>query len=166
MAAPANQQLAAAVSDAVEELQDFDFSDPVAPVVPAPTNVVSLKSSIPATLAALNALPTDLEAFYKPMDKAQVEQLQAVASRIKERDKAARAGIIETGNDLVKIKTSIPGHFDRWLKLEFDMSKATAWNYINAAQQFGSAPKVVEALPPSTVYKLAAKATPAEVRNR
>ena len=165
MAAPANHQLEAATSEAVEELQDFDFSDPVAPVVP--TNVVPLKSPVlvPANLAVLNALPTDLEAFYKPMEKAQVEELQAVASRIKERDRAARAGIIETGNDLIKIKANIPGYFDKWLKLEFDLSQATAWNYINAAQQFGSAPKVVEVLPPGTVYKLAAKATPAEVRD-
>ncbi len=32
------------------------------------------------------------------------------------------------------------------------MSKSTAWNYINVAEKFAAAPKVVEILPPATVY--------------
>ncbi|MGV1951185.1 hypothetical protein ACQZ44_10185 [Agrobacterium vitis] len=33
------------------------------------------------------------------------------------------------------------------------MPKATAWHYINAAQHFGTVPKVVEILPPGTVRR-------------
>ncbi len=107
---------------------------------------------MPAVIAPI--VRAEVEAFYQPMVKAQAKELQAVAARIKERDRIARIGIIETGNDLIAIKDSIPGQFDRWLKVEFDMSKATAWNYINAAQQFGSAPKVVELLRPARFTSL------------
>jgi hypothetical protein len=130
----------------------------------SPLTIVSTASSLATVVVA--SQPSELEAFYRPMDKARALELQSVAARIKERDRIARVGIIDTGNDLIAIKNSIPGQFDRWLKVEFDMSKATAWNYINAAQRFGSAPKVVEVLPPGTVYKLAASATPEAIREK
>jgi len=151
-----------------EALTDFDLSSTtsIGALAPAAIAPLILVSAAPASVApAVMTTPsTELEAFYKSMDKVQAEELQTAAARIKERDRAARIGIIETGNDLIAIKNGIPGQFDRWLKVEFDMSKATAWNYINAALQFSSAPKVVEILPIGTVYKLAAKVTPAAVR--
>ncbi len=146
-----------------EELTDLDLSGTTPTDAPAATNVVPMKTVVPVPAAP--AVPaSDLEAFYVSISKSDAEELRAVAARINERDRAMRAGIIDTGNDLIAIKDRMSGHFDRWLKLEFGMSKATAWNYISVAEKFGSAPKVVEVLPPATVYKLAAKATPADLR--
>jgi len=147
----------ATIADLDDVLADLDLTGPAPAVVPAPVAPLAVVASVPAPATAL-------EEFYGSVDKAQAEELRAVAARIKERDRAARAAIIEIGNDLINIKDGMFGHFDRWLKLEFNMSKATAWNYINVAQEFGSVPKVVEILPPATVYKLAAKATPADLR--
>ncbi|MUO79698.1 hypothetical protein GOZ78_17835 [Agrobacterium vitis] len=169
MAASSFRKPSAADLAALDEaLADLDLSGTTssAPLAPASAASSTHISPLPVGPAVLTTPPTELEAFYRPMDKTQAEKLQAVAARIKERDRIARIGIIETGNDLIAIKNSISGQFDRWLKVEFDMSKATAWNYINAALQFGSAPKVVEVLPPGTVYKLAAKTTPVAVRNK
>ncbi|QNQ63356.1 hypothetical protein IB024_04990 [Brucella sp. 6810] len=102
--------------------------------------------------------------FYKSLPENEAEQLQAVAARINHNRTSIKQAILDIGKDLIAIKNSIPGHFDRWLKLEFSWSKSTAWNYINAAQRFGDKPEVFEALPPATIYKLAAKATPEAVR--
>ncbi|WP_425645903.1 hypothetical protein [Agrobacterium leguminum] len=101
------------------------------------------------------------DAFYKKLLKADAEELKETADRIRERH---RSSIIETGEDLLKIKTNKSGIFVRWLEVEFDMSVRTAWNYISVAEQFASTPKVVDVFPPATVYKLAASGTPDAIR--
>lgn len=154
----------ATIADLDDILADLDLTGSAQAAAPVPVTPLAVVASVPAPVASA-VLPTELEEFYGSVDKAQAEELRAVAARIKERDRMARAAIIEIGNDLIAIKNSMPGHFDRWLKLEFDLSKATAWNYINAAERFGDVPKVVEILPPATVYKLAAKATPQNLRD-
>lgn len=163
MAASSPKPSAADLAALDEVLADLHLGDANLPA--APLALVSTAASSAAN-AVVAGHTSELEAFYRPMDKARAQELQTVAARIKERDRIARVGIIDTGNDLIAIKNSIPGQFDRWLKVEFDMSKATAWNYINAAQRFGSAPRVVEALPAGTVYKLAASATPEAIREK
>ncbi|SIR19214.1 hypothetical protein SAMN05880582_107189 [Rhizobium sp. RU20A] len=116
------------------------------------------------TVPHVSLAARECEAFYLSLNPDTAADLKATAARIKAREATVRAGIIQTGLELIQIKDSLPGQFDRWLKLEFDMSKSTAWNYINVAEKFAAAPKVVEILPPATVYKLAAKATPDAVR--
>lgn len=157
MAALANSVIA----DLDDALADFDLSG----ATPAEAAPVVRLAAAPATVAAASPPPAnERDAFYSSLEAKEAEELQAIAARIKEHDRAYRAGCLEIGKELIRIKDSIPGHFDRWLKVEFNLSKATAWNYINAAQEFGDVPKVVEILPPATVYKLAAKATPDDVR--
>jgi Skp family chaperone for outer membrane proteins len=68
------------------------------------------------------------------------------------------------GRELIAICDSLPGHFEEWLRLEFDMSRATAYNYMSVERHFGDVPEVVTALPSTTVYKLAAKSTPDALR--
>lgn len=107
-------------------------------------------------------LASEREAFYKGMSAPDAKGLQDAAERIRTIQKKA---ILNLGNELIRIKDGMSGQFDRWLKIEFEWSKSTAWNIIKAVERFGSTPKVIEALPASTVYKLAADATPDAIRN-
>ncbi|WP_457935447.1 DUF3102 domain-containing protein [Mesorhizobium sp. 10J20-29] len=89
---------------------------------------------------------------------------EAAAGRIQ---KTMRSSIIEVGNDLSSVKESLGhGKFGEWLKFYFDMSERTAENYMNAAREFANAPDVLDLLPHGTVYRLAARSTPAEVRKK
>lgn len=146
--------------DNVEELEtalaDLDIDSSI-------SNSASMQSTPnPVTTeVAPDVQSAQRDAFYKKMLKADAEELKETADRIRERH---RTSIIETGKDLLKIKTNKSGIFVRWLEVEFDMSVRTAWNYISVAEQFASTPKVVDVFPPATVYKLAASGTPDAIR--
>lgn len=118
-------------------------------------------SPVPAGLSP--AAPLDIrEQFYASLDPGQADKLRKNAARIKETMKDA---ILDIGHALIEINDNMPGHFDKWLKLEFGMSKATAYNYMNTVKRFGGTPKVVKVLPRATVYRLGAKSTPDDVRD-
>lgn len=104
---------------------------------------------------------SERDGFYKRMSPTDAKDLQDAADRIRHMQKKA---ILEMGNELIRVKNAMSGHFDRWLKVEFEWSKSTAWNIINAVERFGSQPKVLERLPSSAVYILASKSTPDDVR--
>ncbi|GGA77918.1 hypothetical protein GCM10011491_01380 [Brucella endophytica] len=152
------------IADPDDTLADLDLSSSGTSIAPEPAPL-ALVVSVPAIPALPTAPANERDAFYASLEASEAAELQATASRINSRHRAAVAGLIETGKDLIRIKDSISGHFDKWLKIEFEMSKGSAWNYINTALHFADVPKVVEILPPATVYKLAAKATPEDVRN-
>lgn len=151
-----------------EVLTDFDFGVASPAVCAEDTTALQLTAinavPVPATPSTPTPLATERDAFYASLEARDAATLQATAARINNCRQIARESTLEIGRELVAIKDSIPGHFDRWLKLEFNMSKATAWNYINVVQEFGDAPEVVDVLPSATAYRLAAKATPENVR--
>ncbi len=98
---------------------------------------------------------------YGVLPQGIAEEAKVVAARIRERN---RASIIETGHDLAAMKERLGhGHFTAWIEAEFGMSDRTARNYLNAAKHF-SKTEIVSVLPPSLIYKLAAKSTPDHVR--
>lgn len=151
-----------------EVLTDFDFSV-TSPAVCAEDTTVSHPTAInavpvPATSSTPAPLADERSEFYACLEEVEAATLRATATRINNCRQIARESTLEIGRELVAIKDSMPGHFDQWLKLEFNMSKATAWNYINVVQEFGDAPEVVDVLPSATAYRLAAKATPENVR--
>lgn len=87
---------------------------------------------------------------------------ELAAERIRER---ISVSIIESGRDLLDIKAKLDhGKFGDWLNFHFTMSERTAQNMMNAASAFADTPKVVDVLPAATVYRLAAKGTPANAR--
>jgi hypothetical protein len=136
-------------------LEDFDFSS---------SNIQEDSTSRSLAVAeSVEPAMTPVFAFdYFGVSDAVAEEAEATAERIRNRH---RASIIDTGNDLRSIKDKLAhGKFGNWLDYHFGMSERTAQNYMNAATAFRSAPKVVDVLPPSTVYKLAAKGAPEEVR--
>lgn len=141
------------------EISDLDLSSPV--------EASAEQSSRPAD----NVVPLPQEkrrapqvyAFdYSGISAAEVKEVEATARRIRNR---LRAHTIETGRELLKVKGTLGhGKFGKWLDFHFGWKERTAQNYMNAASAFGSTPQVIDVLPPSTVYKLAAKSTPATLR--
>jgi hypothetical protein len=167
-------------NDMSVELTDLDLSgvlapDDAAPPYAEPTVVepeepdepVNTRSSEAADLTTTttsdNRTACDARtAFYTSLPTADAEKLRAAAERMI--TLTART-MLEIGRELITISEELPGHFEIWLRLEFGMSRATAYNYMNAARHFTSEPDVVAALPAKTVYKLASTTTPDEVRD-
>lgn len=137
------------------QLEDFHFSD---------AHIQEDSSSrIPAVLESVRPAMTPVFGFdYSGVSAAVAKEAEDTAERIRNRH---RASIIDTGIDLCAIKDKLAhGKFGNWLSYHFGMSERTAQNYMNAAIAFASVPKVIDVLPPSTVYKLAAKGAPEEFR--
>ncbi|NOV15433.1 DUF3102 domain-containing protein [Ensifer adhaerens] len=100
---------------------------------------------------------------YTGVSSAVAKEAEATATRIRER---TRAHIIDTGNELLNIKQKLQhGKFGKWLEFHFGWKERTAQNYMNSATAFRATPEVLNVLPPSTIYKLAAKSTPDAVRD-
>lgn len=129
----------------------------VPPVVPAP--------SIPAIADTASPVDDDRAAFYALLAVEEAEKLRAATNRIHASRSSTAANLIVIGLELIAIRTEIPGHFEEWLQLEFSMSRSSAYNYMRVAIRFGEVPQVLEVLPMATAYRLAAKATPADIRD-
>jgi len=110
-----------------------------------------------------DALPTQTGSFdYSGVDDAAAKQARAAVSRIRE---LLQTSIIGTGKDLLAVKKALGhGKFGEWLRFHFKMTERTAENFMSAAREFESFPKILDVLPATTVYKLASRSTPEEVR--
>jgi hypothetical protein len=146
----------AALDLAIPDPADLDLGEQGLPAAQIkPVAALVLAEVIPGALDAR-------EQFYSALPTDQAANCRQSAERIRNTMKGA---VLEVGRELIEISDRMPGYFTRWLNLEFTMSRATAYNYINATRMFGSTPRVIEALPPGVVYKLAAEATPPEIRD-
>ncbi|MBB4401987.1 MULTISPECIES: hypothetical protein [Rhizobium/Agrobacterium group] len=137
---------------AIEDIDELDLSNAMAPTLPAKSNFDVARRDV------------ELTEFYNRLQSADAEALRSAATRIHARENTIRKNILETGKDLLGIQAAMAGVFDQWLDLAFGMSKRTAWNYISVAREFSATPQVVEFLPPSTAYALAASGTPESIR--
>lgn len=141
------------------ELADLDLSAPIeTPAVQRPepaNNVVALPK-------AKRKAPQVYAFDYSGISTAVAKEAEATAMRIRDR---LRAHTIETGKELLNVKQKLGhGKFGKWLEFHFGWKERTAQNYMNSATAFGSTPQVIDILPPSTIYKLAAKSTPEALR--
>lgn len=114
-------------------------------------------------IAEINPLVPFVSDFdYSGLSTAVAAEAEEAAQRIRNH---IRGSVIDTGLELLAVKEKLGhGKFGPWLAHHFTMSERTAQNCMNAAEVFGAAPRVVDILPPSIVYKLAAKSAPEEVR--
>ena len=93
--------------------------------------------------------------------------LQVVAERIRARIQRTTADIIETGNDLIQVKAKLDhGDFNAWIEAEFGMTGRTAQRYMQAAEWLAGKNDIVSHLPLTTIYLLAAKTTPEEIKTK
>jgi hypothetical protein len=87
---------------------------------------------------------------------------RTAAERIKARIKAS---VLDTGRDLLAVKEQLEyGQFQEWLACEFNMTPRSAQNYMQAARAFDGKSEIVSHLPQALIYRLAAPATPAPLR--
>ncbi len=88
-------------------------------------------------------------------------ELLAATTRIKDRLVRQVTDIIETGRDLIEVKSKLPhGHFESWLTQEFCMTDRTARRFMQAATWAEGKSDTVSVLTPTAVYLLSAKSTP------
>ena len=88
-------------------------------------------------------------------------ELQAVTSRIKDRLIRQVTDIIETGRDLIEVKSKLDhGQFQSWLNLSFNMTVRTAQKYMQAAEWMADKSELSSHLTPNTIYLLSAPTTP------
>lgn len=94
------------------------------------------------------------------------KQAQDAAKRIRANLKKAQASYLEIGRDLLSIKAQLAhGEFSRWVEAEFDMTIRTAQNMMNAAE-LANKHEAIVILPPTAIYKLAAKSTPTDLTEK
>mgnify|MGYP003643461056 CR=1 FL=1 len=143
-----------------EELTDLDLSESIAA---APAEKTSMPATSVVALPAPKPKAAEVRSFnYAGLPASAAKEAEAAAKRIRHR---LNAHSIEIGKELLAIKKVLKhGKFGKWLEFHFGWKERTAQNYMNSATAFGSTPQVIDILPPSTVYKLAAKSTPDAIR--
>ena len=95
------------------------------------------------------------------------DDLAQIAERIRVRIRRTTTDIIETGRDLIQVKNGLGhGRFSKWIETEFGMTGRTAQNYMRAAEWVEGKYEIVSHLPPATIYLLAAKTTPEEIKTK
>lgn len=128
---------------------------------PNGSEIEELDLSRSAVLSVSEASPV-LTFDYSGVSSMIAREAEEAAARIRGRH---RESIIDTGKDLLSVKGKLDhGKFGQWLRFHFCMTERTAENYMNAARSFEATPLVIDVLPANTVYKLAAKGIPAEIR--
>jgi hypothetical protein len=108
-----------------------------------------------------------LEFDYRALKPAQAEKLRVTAKGIRDKINKSLRGLIEAGQGLVAVKDLLPhGQFGPWLEAEFGWSDRTARRLMEVAVLFGSKTDILSdlAIPPTSLYLLAAPSTPFEAR--
>lgn len=114
-----------------------------------------------------NAITTSASFDYSAVDTTAADRLRSIAANIKNRQNRMLESVLDTGAELIEVKTKLGhGTFLVWIGAEFGWSERTARNYMRTAEVFGSKSAIVSDLPISTIYKLAAPSTPADVRDK
>lgn len=118
------------------------------------------------TVEALEPTSSNVFDYAKiPTDKVR-QQAQDAATRIRENMAKTKATYVAIGRDLLSIKAQLAhGEFSSWIAVEFEMTIRTAQNMMNAAELVDKY-TAVSILPPTVLYKLAAKSTPDGVRTK
>ena len=94
-------------------------------------------------------------------------EVKAATTRIKDRLTKQVKDIIETGHDLIEVKSKLEhGQFERWLDGEFGMAVRTAQRFMRASEWAQGKNDIVSHLTPTTVYMLSAKSAPESVHEQ
>ena len=104
---------------------------------------------------------------YTALAASVAAEVQAAAMRIKVRMARTVEDIIETGRDLLDVKSKLEhGQFESWLDLSFNMTIRTAQRFMRAAEWAEGKNDIVSHLTSTTVYMLSAKSTPEAVHEQ
>ena len=92
------------------------------------------------------------------------EEVEAATARIKDRLDRQVKDIIETGRDLLDVKSKLDhGQFENWLIQEFSLTTRTARRFMQAATWAEGKSDTVSVLTPTAIYLLSAPSTPESV---
>jgi hypothetical protein len=111
-------------------------------------------------------MSTEIIGFdYSELQDECAVQVRAAAERIHLRTAVA---VIENGRDLLAVREmpEMKGRFVAWLKAEFNLSKSTAYNMMQAAENIGEQFPNFGKVSPSVLYALTAPAVPETVREK
>lgn len=102
---------------------------------------------------------------YAALDPAIATPLRQQAERIRRRLGKHTEDIIETGRDLLAVKEKLThGTFVAWIESELKLPARTAQSFMSAAR-LADKNATVALFSPATVYRLAAKGTPDDIRD-
>jgi hypothetical protein len=142
------------LDDRVEDTDEHRSTPALLPVMPLRERMnrhLTLTPSIEHVYAGLPAETRDI--------------VRSAAARIRERRQRQIEDIIAIGRDLLLVKERLGhGQFLAWLQVEVALSERSAQNHMRVAEEFEGKSATVADLPPTVVYKLAAKTVPPEVR--
>ena len=94
-------------------------------------------------------------------------EVRDATARIKNRLGRQVNDMIETGNDLIGVKSKTEhGQFERWLDSELGMNIRTAQRFMRAAEWAEGKNDTVSHLPPTMVYLLSAPSTPESIQRQ
>jgi hypothetical protein len=92
-------------------------------------------------------------------------ELQTIVTRVRAGQRRHIEAVAEIGKDLLRAKELLGhGNFTSWLQAEFRWAERTARNYMAVAEHFSGKTAIFADLDLGTAYALAAKSTPAAVR--
>jgi hypothetical protein len=126
----------------------------------------SHKSSdeVSSSSPAISTLASPAGFCYETLQPSVASDAKAAAERIRKKIDSVKQNFIEIGRELLQIKDKLEhGEFGKWIVAEFEMTGRTAQNYMSVAKEFGDKPEMISVLPPTAIYKLAARSTPAAV---
>jgi hypothetical protein len=153
-----------------EELADLDLTQ--APVPEMTNGALAHSDTIQGVVEVDTPVADGRSVFYNSLTDEEAARLRSAAGRITEADRrigeakgVIGKNVLVIGRELNFISSKMSGVFEEWLRLEFSMSRASAYHYMNVATEFADVPTILDVLPATTVYKLAARTTPAEVRD-
>jgi hypothetical protein len=122
-----------------------------------------MKLSAPSSVAPAGPFGFD----YSSLDHGTACRLKQAAEEIRDAKRGAARSIIHIGVQLLEVKGCLEhGKFGAWLKREFGWSKRTAQSYMRAAEVFGGKSETVADLPHAFIYKLTARSTPPQIREK
>ena len=94
-------------------------------------------------------------------------EVRDATARIKNRLACQVNDMIETGNDLIGVKSKTEhGQFKHWLDSELNMNIRTAQRFMRAAEWAEGKHDTVSHLPPTMIYLLSAPSTPESIQRQ
>ncbi|MGA2793921.1 MAG: DUF3102 domain-containing protein [Roseiarcus sp.] len=119
-----------------------------------------------ARMAALGKGLSETDFDYAAVPAENVAEINKLVSRIRATHRRHLEAVYEIGADLLRAKELLGhGNFLPWLQAEFRWSERTANNYMSIARFFQGKTANFADLDVGTAAALAAKSTPAEIRN-
>src|SRR4051812_25363257 len=103
---------------------------------------------------------------YRGLDPELVARMQRVERRVRPLSRKLAETIAEIGRELISVRDQLEhGRFVEWIETQCGLSRTHAYRCIDVAERLGSQISQLGNLPLMTLYALAAKATPDDVRD-